>query len=51
MNDKNEQMLQHQNVEIEWLIEEVRRLQKRLSQGSNREAEGQHGSRDRRTRT
>lgn len=32
MYDKNEliRMLQHQNVEIEWLIEEVRRLQKRL---------------------
>ena len=33
MNDKDEllQMLQHQNGEIEWLIEEVRRLQKRLN--------------------
>ena len=32
MNDKDElvRMLQHQNVEIAWLIEEVRRLHKRL---------------------
>ena len=32
MNDKDEliRMLRHQNGEIEWLIEEVRRLQKRL---------------------
>jgi hypothetical protein len=32
MNDKDEliQMLRHQNVEIEWLIEEVRLLRKRL---------------------